>query len=241
MPPSRSSTRARRSGGGSRTSGKTSPTFSRASGKTSAYDRNFEQHLIDHNIYPNNRDAKPDNWAEINRRISQPRASLSPSRFSDSAFEKFQKINESALTETKQCLLFNNFKPVTDGGLVDAKPDFYDGTELEKIYPEIRDSLGTMIIPSSLQHARSLPNFFTEAKGPDGSAAVAKRQACYDGALGARAMTSIRQFRQPLLRNHNAVTITSTFHDSTLKLYTTHITDLESKDGPKPFEKVLLF
>jgi hypothetical protein len=122
---------------------------------------------------------------------------------------------------------------VTDSGLVDAKPDFYDGTELEKIYPEIRDSLGTMIIPSSLQHARSLPNFFTEAKGPDGSAAVAKRQACYDGALGARAMTSIRQFRQPLLRNHNAVTITSTFHDSTLKLYTTHITDLESKDGPK--------
>jgi hypothetical protein len=101
MPPSKSSTRARRSGGGSRTSGKTSPTFSRASGKTSAYDRNFEQHLIDHNIYPNNRDAKPDNWAEINRRISQPRASLSPSRFSDSAFEKFQKINESALTETK--------------------------------------------------------------------------------------------------------------------------------------------
>ncbi|EEH40420.1 hypothetical protein PAAG_02475 [Paracoccidioides lutzii Pb01] len=29
------------------------------------------------------------------------------------------------------------------------------------------------------------PNFFLEAKIPDGSLAVATRQACYDGALGA--------------------------------------------------------
>jgi hypothetical protein len=38
------------------------------------------------------------------------------------------------------------------------------------------------------------PNFFLAAKGPDGSAAVAKRQACYDGALGERGMHSLQSY-----------------------------------------------
>lgn len=30
------------------------------------------------------------------------------------------------------------------------------------------------------------PNFYLEVKEPDGLAAMAQRQACYDGAIGAR-------------------------------------------------------
>ncbi|CZS98380.1 uncharacterized protein RAG0_07158 [Rhynchosporium agropyri] len=213
--PPRSSAGARSRRSESKSSRNSPATFSKASARTSAYDRNFEQQLIDHQIYPNNRAAKPDNWADINLRMTQPRASLSPSKFSEEAFEKFQKISESTLTEAKvmntafpiilgsnatdipseQSLLFKHLKSLTDETVVDAKPDFYDG--------------------------------------PDGSAAVAKRQACYDGALGARAMTSMRQYRQPPILDHKALSITTAFHDSCLRLYTTHITDLGSEDGPR--------
>jgi hypothetical protein len=60
-------------------------------------------------------------------------------------------------------------------------------------------------------------------KGPDGSAAVAERQACYDGALGARAMHSLQSYGQdkPTYDN-NAYVITSTFHNGQLKMYTSH-------------------
>src|SRR5271170_2430666 len=54
------------------------------------YDRVFEQHLIDHGIYLNNRAKKPENWEEINERLAKPRSSLSPSKFPDTAFEDFQ-------------------------------------------------------------------------------------------------------------------------------------------------------
>ena len=40
------------------------------------------------------------------------------------------------------------------------------------------------------------PNFSLEAKGPDGSFAVAERKACYDGALGARGIRALRPYQQ---------------------------------------------
>jgi len=74
--------------------------------KSSPYDPNFEQNLIDHGTYPNRyrhpdgrRPPKPDNWNEINQRMTQPRPSLSPSHFSDGAFDDFVQTNEEALTE----------------------------------------------------------------------------------------------------------------------------------------------
>jgi hypothetical protein len=58
-----------------------------------------------------------------------------------------------------------------------------------------------------------MPNFFLEAKGPDGSLAVARRQACYDGALGARGIHSLQSFgtSKPVYDN-NAYTIESIYH-----------------------------
>lgn len=69
------------------------------------------------------------------------------------------------------------------------------------------------------------PNFYLEVKGPDGSAAVARRQACYDGAIGARGMLSLQLYGQDkTIYDNHASTITSTYYDGMLKMYATHVT-----------------
>lgn len=218
--------------------------------KSSAYDPNFEQHLIDHGVYPIDYDfpddrepPRPNNEEEILNRLTQPRPSLSSSHFSHKAFCTFKRTNSRALTETMVMrkpfptisgdngipsaaeLPFGNLEPLTDGTIVDAKPDFYDGANPAQIDRRIREELNSHIIPSNKQHAPALPNFFTEGKGPDGSAAVATRQACYDGALGARAMHSLQMYGVENSKeryDNNAYIITSTYHNGNLKMYTAH-------------------
>ncbi|KAL8765915.1 MAG: hypothetical protein Q9209_007158 [Squamulea sp. 1 TL-2023] len=215
--------------------------------KSSAYHHDFEQHLMDHGIHPNNRTQKPHNWEEIQRKMAQPRPSLSPSTFSNGAFETFQQANDEALTEAIVMrkpfpiisgdadipsageLLFGNLKPLTDGTLVDAKPDFYDGARPAQIDRQIRAELGSYITPSAQHQAPALPNFFTEVKGPDGSGAVAKRQACYDGVMGTRGVNEFRAYgvdKPETVYDNNAYTITSTYHSATgtLQVYTIHST-----------------
>jgi len=53
---------------------------------------------------------------------------------------------------------------------------------------------------------------------------VAKRQACFDGALSARGIHKLRSFEADLTLayDNNAYNITSTYHDGTLKMYTVH-------------------
>lgn len=76
--------------------------------KPSAYDKNFEQHLIDHNIYlegyeypEGRRTPEPSNIDQIHRELLVPRASLSPSRVSDSVFREFKQKAE--LNRKAQC------------------------------------------------------------------------------------------------------------------------------------------
>jgi hypothetical protein len=49
--------------------------------------------------------AKPDNWEEINRRLSQPRPSLSPTKFSEEAYEKFVQADADAVKEKQVYLV----------------------------------------------------------------------------------------------------------------------------------------
>jgi hypothetical protein len=58
----------------------------------------------------------------------------------------------------------------------------------------VRDALSRHIIPLTQDDLPIVPNFFLEVKGPDGSVAVARRQACYDGALGARGMHELQAY-----------------------------------------------
>ncbi|KAL1952989.1 hypothetical protein VTO42DRAFT_3785 [Malbranchea cinnamomea] len=183
------------------------------------YSRNFQQNLIDHGVYPpayeypdGRRPPKPRNWEEINERLARPRPSLSPSRFSEEAFENFTRADAHASKEKPvitsvipiiegnigdpKCAggeyVFGNLAPLTDGTLAQAKPDHFYGARPEHLHRQICNELSNHIIPSTQDDLPMLPNFFLEAKGPDGSLAVATRQACYHGALGARGMHSLQ-------------------------------------------------
>ena len=242
-----------------RTPSDSSQSTSQTGGRTSTYNPAFEQNLIKHGVYPNgyrqpdgHRAPKPDNWQEIQYTLAQPRPSLSPSRFSEGAFEVFVDKTTEALGEPEVMAnafpimreesnipsatqrLFGNLAPLTDGTIVDAKPDFSYGARPEQLDPRVREELGSYVVPSTNQSAPILPNNSTEGKGPGGTWAVADRQTCYAGALGARAMLHLQSYGQPEpVYDNNAYTVTSTFDGRHLHMYTTHPT-APTKPGGRP-------
>ncbi|EGD93151.1 hypothetical protein TESG_00705 [Trichophyton tonsurans CBS 112818] len=252
---SRSRSRKRRAGSYTDNSNnKTTKTTS-----TTAYNRNFEQNMVDHGVYPDGYEypdgrlpAMPNNWDEINQKLAQPRPSLSPSKFSESEFRKFKRADTTASKEKlvatsivpiidgdisdPKCVggdyPFGNLAPLTDGTLANVKLDHFFGARPEQLKPEIRNELNNFIVPLTQDSLPITPNFFLEAKGPDGSPAVATRQACYNGTLGARGIHRLRSYKQdkPVFDN-KAYTITSTYLAGTLKLYTTHPTAPRESDG----------
>ncbi|TFB01190.1 hypothetical protein CCMA1212_007032 [Trichoderma ghanense] len=217
---------------------------------TTPYNRAFEQHLTDHAIHPTWRSRKPD-LKDTKAALAVSRRSLSPSRFSISMFETFQGHNDRAKDENDvkahvipiimgptqhdhpmaMGTLFGNLEPLTDGTLAPANPDIYYGTYPEELDRSIRGELAKIIIPSTMQDKPLAPNLFLEIKGPNGSTAVAARQARYDGALGARAMHALQNYGKGELEfDGNAYAFSSTYHDGTLKIYTHHITAPSAPD-----------
>ncbi|KDB21584.1 hypothetical protein H109_06487 [Trichophyton interdigitale MR816] len=85
---------------GSNTNTKTTKTTS-----TSAYNRNFEQKLIDYGVYPKGYDDSKCVGGDY---------------------------------------LFGNLAPLTDGTLVNAKPDYFVGARPEQLKPEIRNELNNL-------------------------------------------------------------------------------------------------
>ncbi|OJD10629.1 hypothetical protein AJ78_08413 [Emergomyces pasteurianus Ep9510] len=250
---SNSRSRKRRAGFPPSTSADTRDTTKSTS--TTPYNRNFQQNLIDHGVYPDGYEypdgripAMPKNWEEINEILAQRRSSLSPSNFSDEHFRKFKRADTHASKEQPvttsvipiiegdvddpKCAgggyPFGNLAPLTDGTLAQPKPDHFYGARPEQLDRQIRNKLSDYIIPSTQDDLPMIPNFFLAAKGPDGSLAVATRQACYDGALGARGMHALQSYQQDgSTYDNNAYTLTSTYHGGTLKLYTTHLIEPE--------------
>ncbi|KAK8142574.1 hypothetical protein G3M48_008555 [Beauveria asiatica] len=220
--------------------------------RSSAYDKDFEQNLIDHNIYPkgyeypdDNSIPEPSNLDDIVEALAAPRASLSPSQFPRSRFKTFALANDRVISEGKVMsgilpticgtadipnegnLAFTNLDSITDGTTVDAVPDSYDGSLPRDINKRVRQELNKAIIPTSHGRAPVAPNFFIEAKAPRGGADVAKRQACLDGAIGARAMHSLQSYGADMpTYDDNAHTFSSTYHagTGTLQLYAHHVT-----------------
>ncbi|KAH8586889.1 hypothetical protein B0O99DRAFT_700386 [Bisporella sp. PMI_857] len=78
----------------------------------------------------------------------------------------------------KQNLQFTRLEPIAGGATVDGKPNFKDGACVEEIDKQVQKDLGPLIIRqmTEIPLAPVAPNFFLEAKGPEGSAGVAKRQ-----------------------------------------------------------------
>jgi hypothetical protein len=221
--------------------------LSEKSKRSTPYDANYQQKLIDGGVFPygyrspdGNRPPMPSNWNETVHRLQQRRPSLSPSVFPEELYQKFieadaDAFNEDAIKEivlpamleainapmgAEKNILFTNIDSIT-GDIPYAKPDYYYGSRPKQIHPYLRDKLSKHIIPSNHTHLPALPNFFLEVKGPDGSAAVARRQACHNGAIGARAIQSIRSFGQsePVFYDNSISSISTTYHEGTLKVY----------------------
>ena len=220
--------------------------------RTSPYDPAFEQNLIDYGIYPDRR-QRAENTKSLQQRLAQPRPSLTPSRFPDEAFEEFVEKFEEAGNEAEVLANafplirggnnipsgmnreFKNLTPLTDGSLVDAKPDFYDGARRRQLDPRVQKELNSYIIPSKHRKTPVLPNHFTEGKGPGGAEVVAKRQLFYDGALGARAMHNLQSYAQPELYDNHAYTMSASFQAGTLSLYSHHLTAPAEAGGPPAY------
>ncbi|XP_044722090.1 uncharacterized protein HRG_05005 [Hirsutella rhossiliensis] len=111
------------------------------SGKSSAYNKDFQQHLIDHKIYPvgyDYTDGLPD---------------PEPGNLGDT------------YDELKQNVLFTELEPITSESAVKPKPDFFDGARLQDLSQELRDdqNLRSTIFPTKHPRVPVAPNFFLEA------------------------------------------------------------------------------
>ncbi|KAL4920202.1 hypothetical protein BDW62DRAFT_209327 [Aspergillus aurantiobrunneus] len=223
-------------------------------GSTTVYDPHFEDHLISHGVYPpfyrhpNGAPvSKPENLAEIQSRLqayaefaeANARAIDEPLVIKDILPILEGKGKEiTAGTQTSGGHLLKNLAPLTDGTIAMAKPDIYHGAHLEQLHPDIQEQINNQIIPSRQSNRPIAPNFFIEAKGHEGSIAVARRQATYDGALGARAMHPLQQFGHensnsvPTDYDNKANTVASTYHSGYLGLHVTHATRARFNNNP---------
>ncbi|KAL2853030.1 hypothetical protein BJX68DRAFT_265268 [Aspergillus pseudodeflectus] len=213
---------------------------------TTAYSDNFEDHLINHLIYPpgykypdGREPAPPKNLEEVKEMITAPRASVST--YSKDDFEEFAITYWKVRTEqeAKDSVIsilegrtsghagknrhFANLAHLTDGIQIHAKPDIYHGARAAKLDSAILNKLNDLIVPSQTDGLVA-PNFFLKVKGAQVSAVEAERQACYYGALGARAIHALHSHKQekPVFDN-NAYTISATYCRGLLELYATHI------------------
>lgn len=239
----------------SRRTARTSITNTSRTKSTGPYDRQFEQVLVDNGVYsPGYRypDStvlpKPDNWNEFPPMLAQARPSLSPSRFGGEEHSEFVQADADACKEKQvresvmpyiegrikhgKCraggVPFGNLDDLTDTQLTPANPDIWHSARPEQLNRGIRDKLSTQIIPSTQDDLPIVPNFFVEVKGPDGSAAVATREASYYGAFGARGMHAIKAHpRSALVPDNaaysNAYTISSIYSNGQLEFFSHHM------------------
>ena len=206
-------------------------------------------------------DTEPENWQELQERLTRSRRSLSPSQFSDGKIKEFRKAETEARDEgdvvrdslptilgpnrrdypSAGNVPFGNIDDMAPDVFKKPKPDLYWGARPAQIDQRIRQDLKSQLVPSTNHSYPAAPNFFLEVKGPDGSAAVKTRQACYDGALGARAMQALQSYGQaePTYDNR-AYTFSSTYHDSTLKIYSHHPNQLSHPGGSTQYHMTQL-
>ncbi|KAL2821762.1 hypothetical protein BDW59DRAFT_164100 [Aspergillus cavernicola] len=218
---------------------------------TSVCSFNFEDHLVDHQIYPpgywypdGRQMTRPDNLKEIRRRLAAPRPSIAD--ISEKDFKKFaatywtthpeNKVKASVISalETKSSQYagrrrrFTNLAPLTDGTIfVQGEPDICHGARLGQLDPQVCKELSKQIVPATeADDVPVAPNFFLIVRGAEASSIDAERQACYYGALGSRAINALHSYRKdkPVYDN-NAYTIIATYSCGVLEIYATHIVE----------------
>lgn len=131
--------------------------------------------------------------------------------------------------------VFNNLEPLCAClDISKAQPDYFNGSRTAEIRPKVRNDLEHYIIPSSQRHRPALPNFFMEAKDPDGKVSKAKRQITQDLAVGARGMLRMQSYElDESVSDNNAYTFGSTYYSGYMQLYAMHPTE-PGDAGGKP-------
>lgn len=105
--------------------------------------------------------------------------------------------------------------------------------------PAIHSELGRCISPGP--DISIVPNFFLEVKGPNDSAAVITLQACYDGAVGARAMHQLQNYGQEEpIYDDKTYAFSSTYHNGQLTLYAHHLTAPSTRGGQSEYNMTQL-
>ncbi|KAG8418638.1 hypothetical protein J3459_012159 [Metarhizium acridum] len=243
-----SATRKPVSAGNARTRSTNATTLS-LKRRSSAYDTNFGQHCIEHNIYPpvykfpdGSRTPKPANFGDIRQALKVPRGSLSSSIVPETAFKDFEDktATESEGTVMRKVipliagdadipneghLPFINLNSITGDTTIFPVPDFFDGAHPGALDKKVRQDLDKIIIPNKKVGIPVAPNFFLEVKGPTGTPKVAVWQAVLDGAHGALIMHTLQNYLldEPTF-DGNAYAFSSTLIDGCLKLYAHHLT-----------------
>ncbi|KAI1120366.1 hypothetical protein F5Y10DRAFT_127971 [Nemania abortiva] len=223
----------------------------------------FERHLYVNGIYIEGyhhaercKAPVPGNIDEIRQSLSATRASLLPSPTSTSLFLDFTQKNGSIAVEnqvTTQIIpilcgdaaipsfmnvLFTEYKRITDGKISRPQPDFFDGALLRDIDKAVWSDVDmyTTIIPTKHRTAPVAPNLFLEVKCGRGSPSELKREACYYGAYGARAMHSLQNYgRKEPVYDNNAYTFSATYQSAVdiLRLYA-HYLKAPTAPGEQP-------
>ena len=222
--------------------------------KSSAYDANFALLLLDLgarvdfvalDVEP------PSNFDEIVDTLKGTLVPVSTINYKSFQVEKVKAYGETKTAVSLLPLLlgeddhfasdhdraFTNIIPLVEG-IVTCKPDLYDGLCPSKVDPRVRKDLDSLIVPSRQSMAPIAPNFFLELKGQDGSYAVAGRQAWHDGIVGARAMQAIRCYDIETTLDHKAYSLSASFYDTTIKIYSTHPV---MRDGKVVYNTVQVF
>ncbi|KAG6014690.1 hypothetical protein E4U43_006246 [Claviceps pusilla] len=224
--------------------------------KSSAYDANFETHLVHHNIYPKDHEfsdgratPEPSGMDSLQQDLSAARASLSPSRFSESAFREFKRKNRTTSEGTlmrnaipiimgdanianEGNIHFKHLESMTGEDTVAPVPDFFDGAPAGAVDKDVMRELGSKIKPSKRAGVPVVPNFFLEAKAPEGSPLVADRQACFDGANGSRGIHALQNHGTPQpVYDGIPYTFSSTYQSGHLQLYAHHLTAPDAPGG----------
>ena len=127
-----------------------------------------------------------------------------------------------------QNLACKNYAPLGESVLVYAKPDHFDGADIDELDRNIQEELERYIVPSLHANIPIMPNFFVELKGSDGSLNVARRRVLYHGTLGARGIHEINAFGNndhASIYDENAYTFSISYHPihAVLCIYSTHV------------------
>ena len=234
--------------GGSSKTRKTNVSSTSSDRRISAYMPGFEQNIVSGGVVlPGYRQlcgsiTRPENYQELRDVMGEYRPSLSPTLYSEVKFEEYQNdvyrsTNEAELLTNAWPTLNGktnaptgmnrsfDMTPLTDGTIVDPKPDVFYGASYSRIDPRVRDNLAPYILASSNPRVPAAPNFFAEIKGPRGTGDVALLQTGYNGAVGARAYECLERYGEKdieIVFTSNAFTIATTFDGHLLRIFSVH-------------------